>query len=122
MNFLSSKMTVWMLAFFLGVVSIVSSERILAEAENPEASVMSKFTSDMKDNAVVEEEVKHQVLFWMGVVLLVLILATAAVGINMAFFGKEMFLTHMVFAGATVFLSLAHAVTAIVWFFPYQLG
>ncbi len=122
MNFLSSKISVWMLVCFLGVISVVSTERTLAEPENPEASVMSKFTSDMKDNAIVEEEVKHQVLFWMGVVLLILILATAAVGINMAFFGKEVFLTHMIFAGATVFLSLAHAVTAIVWFFPYQLG
>ena len=93
-----------------------------SEAVNNEAAVMSSFTAEEKakgERGAVAEESKHQVLFWMGVILLVLVIATAAVGINMAFFGKEVFVTHMILAGATVFLSIAHAVTAIVWFFPY---
>ena len=93
-----------------------------SEAVNNEAAVMSSFTAEEKakgERGAVADESKHQVLFWMGVILLVLVIATAAVGINMAFFGKEVFVAHMILAGATVFLSIAHAVTAIVWFFPY---
>jgi hypothetical protein len=62
---------------------------------------------------------RHQILFIMGACLLIGILATAGFGIAMAIFGKEVFVAHMVSAGITVFLAVAHAVTSIVWFFPF---
>lgn len=115
--------SVFCVLLLLGVFNVALSSAVHASSDvNNEASVMSTFVADQKakgERGAVAEESKHRVLFWMGVILLVLVLVTAGIGINMAFFGKEVFIPHMVFAGATVFLSIAHAVTAIVWFFPY---
>ncbi|TPW16831.1 MAG: hypothetical protein FD130_900 [Halothiobacillaceae bacterium] len=91
-----------------------------ASPDHNTTTLMGKFTEgEESTQSTVKDEVKHKILFIMGIALLVLIISTAAVGINMALFGKELFVAHMVLAGATVFLSLAHAVTAIVWFFPF---
>ncbi len=65
------------------------------------------------------EEDKHKILFFMGLGLLLLLGSTAYLGINMAIFGKQVFVAHMVCAGLTVTLGLAHAVAAMVWFFPF---
>jgi hypothetical protein len=62
---------------------------------------------------------KHRVLFFMGVGLVLLLCTTAYLGISMVVFGKEVFTFHMISAGLTVTLGLAHAVAAIVWFFPF---
>jgi hypothetical protein len=59
-------------------------------------------------------------MFAMGIALLLLVIATASLGIAMALYGKQVFVAHMVCAGMSVFLSIAHAVTAIVWFFPFR--
>ena len=65
------------------------------------------------------EKWKHEILFVMGVALLVLIFLTAGLGLAMVIKGKEVFVHHMLSAGATVFLAVAHAVTSIVWFSPF---
>lgn len=67
----------------------------------------------------IEDKRKHEILFYMGMALLVGLFVTAGLGIAMALYGKEVFLAHMLFAGFSVFLAVAHAVTAIVWFFPF---
>jgi len=67
----------------------------------------------------VSDHRRHQILFIMGALLLTGILATAGFGIAMAFFNKEVFLAHMLSAGFTVFLAVAHAVASMVWFFPF---
>jgi hypothetical protein len=67
----------------------------------------------------ISDHRRHQILFVMGACLLISILATAGFGIAMAIFGKEVFLAHMLSAGITVFLAVAHAVVSIVWFFPF---
>ena len=119
MKLLLTKVNVLVLVALLCAFSslVVSNAHAASESE-----VMSSFNAEekaKKDASDIEEQTKHEILFWMGIILLVLIIATAAVGINMAFFGKELFVHHMVLAGGTVFLSLAHAVTAIVWFYPF---
>ncbi len=65
------------------------------------------------------EQSQHEVLFYMGVGLLLLLMATAYFGVNMVVFDKPYFVQHMVCAGLTVTLGLAHAVAAVVWFFPF---
>ncbi len=65
------------------------------------------------------DDEKHQILFVMGVLLLILLCTTAYLGINMVVFNKDVFVSHMISAGLTVTLGLAHAVAAIVWFFPF---
>ena len=58
-------------------------------------------------------------MFVMGVPLLILLLVTGALGIAMGVYGKQVFVAHMVFAGLTMTLALAHAVVGIVWFYPF---
>jgi hypothetical protein len=67
----------------------------------------------------IQEKSRHQILFAMGVVLLISLLLTAGMGISMVLLGKELFVAHMVCAGISVFLALAHSVTAVVWFYPF---
>lgn len=62
---------------------------------------------------------KHEILFYMGFLLLIGVLVTAGLGIAMGVYGKPVFLAHMVAAGLTVTLAIVHAVVAIVWFFPF---
>ena len=61
---------------------------------------------------------KHQILFLMGITLLVCILTTGGLGIAMAVYGKQVFIPHMLFAGLSATLAIVHAVVAIVWFYP----
>lgn len=67
----------------------------------------------------ISDEQKHRIMFAMGIVLLITIIATALLGVSMVVFGKQVFLAHMILASASVFLAIVHAVTAIVWFFPF---
>lgn len=62
---------------------------------------------------------RHQILFIMGAALLILILTTGGLGIAMAVSGKPLFVPHMIFAGLSITLALAHSVAAVVWFFPF---
>jgi len=67
----------------------------------------------------VEAQKKHKILFIMGVCLLIGILTTAGLGLAMALGDKPVFMWHMAVAGMTVTLAIAHAVTSIIWFFPF---
>ena len=118
------KSYIYFILLVLGLLpQIVVPTTVYAETKAPnEHEVMSSFNADevaRAEKGGVEDEMKHKILFWMGFALIFLVLATAVVGVNMAFFGKELFVAHMLLAGGTVFLSLAHAVTAIVWFYPF---
>lgn len=91
--------------------------------EDSGVEVLSTFTSPM-DGVDTEsfEEVRfqHEILFYMGIVLLIAIFITAGLGIAMVFLGKQVFIAHMISAGVVVFLAVAHAVAAVVWFFPFK--
>gem|GEM_PF-1514727 len=67
----------------------------------------------------VEAQKKHKILFIMGVALLLGILTTAGLGLAMVLGDKPIFMWHMAVAGITVTLAIAHAVTSIIWFFPF---
>ncbi len=74
--------------------------------------------SEAEEFELTDKE-KHKILFFMGVALLVLLCTTAYMGVSMVVFNKEVFVPHMICAGLTVTLGLAHAVAAVVWFFPF---
>ena len=87
------------------------------------SKIMETFNDSSASGMVAsfdETRQQHEVLFIMGVILLILIFLTAGFGLAMVLSDKKVFIYHMIFAGATVFLSLAHAVAAVVWFFPYR--
>jgi len=115
--------SVFALFLTLSVVPIGASATEGAdEAPNTGAAVMEVFNEQAIAKAEAYElsdERKHQILFVMGVLLLVLLGFTAYFGIAMGIGGKDVFVPHMVSAGLTITLSLAHAVTAVVWFFPF---
>ncbi len=96
---------------------------VMPAKANESQQVMEGFVKKehtISEHVLIETKQKHQILFFMGVVLLITILATAGFGIAMAVFGKQVFVPHMICAGISVFLAMAHAVTAIVWFFPFN--
>ncbi len=63
---------------------------------------------------------KGVIMFIMGIALLISVITTASLGLSMALHGKEVFVAHMIGAGVSVFLAIAHSVVAIVWFFPFK--
>lgn len=110
--------------FVFVLLTMLMSMLVVAPTQaNDSQQVMQGFVKKehpVSEHVLIETKQKHQILFFMGITLLVLILATAGFGIAMAVFGKQVFVPHMICAGGTVFLAMAHAVTAIVWFFPFN--
>lgn len=92
----------------------------MGHAQSSEA-VMQHFAGndEVAPERLIETKRKHQILFIMGISLLVLLLITGSLGIVMAAFDKDVFVPHMIFAGLTITLAVAHAATSIVWFWPY---
>ncbi len=84
-------------------------------------AVMQQFAGDVEVSAErrIETERKHQILFLMGVSLLILLFFTGGFGVAMVVFEKDVFIPHMIFAGLSLTLGAAHAATAIAWFWPY---
>lgn len=68
--------------------------------------------------AIAKKE-KHQILFIMGIALLLGIATTVGLGIAMAVYGKPVFVAHMISAGFSLTLAIIHAIVAIVWFYPF---
>ena len=89
---------------------------------NNASEVLSAFNCDQdKPSAIVSipDKKKRLIMFFMGVPLLVFILLTAALGIAMGMYGKPVYVPHMICAGLSVTLAIAHAVVGIVWFYPF---
>jgi hypothetical protein len=92
----------------------------LGSNQQDNSQVIQAFTSQEKQDAVsVELQTKHLVMFVMGVPLLALLLVTGGLGIAMGVYGKQVFVAHMVCAGLSMTLAIAHAVVGIVWFYPF---
>lgn len=91
------------------------------EYQSPEQVMQSFVQTEREEGGVqkIPDQRKHEILFYMGIALLIGLLLTAYFGLAMAVFGKQTFVAHMVFAGLSLTLAIAHAVTAIVWFFPF---
>jgi len=68
---------------------------------------------------VIADREKQLIMFSIGAVLLVLLTATASVGVAVGAFGKPLFLVHMILAGLTVTVALIHVIVGVVWFFPF---
>jgi hypothetical protein len=92
-------------------------------AEDNASAVVQSFNQSGAGGMVESfEELKfrHEIMFFMGAALLVFVFLTAGLGLSMALKGKDVFVAHMLSAGVTVFLAVAHSVVAIVWFFPFK--
>lgn len=120
-----SRISLFFAACFLLVVACgtaVAEDPAHGEQGDKSFDVLRGFTEAEaveSDIVKISEQSKHQILFVMGAVLLITIITAAMLGVAMVVFGKQVFLAHMIFAGISVFLAIVHAVTAMVWFFPF---
>jgi hypothetical protein len=110
-------LTLWLLIFTAPSVQAADSPPSGDSVQMMEA--FSRDATQAEDSNVLKDHKKHVIMFLMGVPLLILILITGALGIAMAVFGKQVFMLHMIFAGLSVTLALAHVVTGLVWFYPF---
>lgn len=103
--------------FYAGLSFASSGTEVTADDS---MEVIGEFTSDEIELGprAISTKKKHTILFFMGATLLLLVITTAALGISMAVYGKQVFVWHMISAGLTVTLALAHGIAAVVWFFP----
>jgi len=94
-----------------------SSEDLVAQKS---VEVLEGFNQDseLAPERVIATQRKHQILFWMGGMLLILILLAAGFGVAMGIFDKDVFVWHVLSAGLATTLAIAHGVVAIVWFYP----
>jgi len=93
----------------------VSDTQISAEA------VMQQFAGDYEEapERRIEAKRKHEILFIMGVSLLILLFLTGGLGVAMVVFDKDVFVAHLICAGLSLTLAAAHAATSIAWFWPF---
>lgn len=115
----------WYIAFILSGIFYVTPALIQADTEvrdEDSTQVMRAFTdTQSKDSDIIAiaDQTKRQVMFFMGIPLILLLLATAALGVAMGVYGKQVFVSHMLCAGLSLTLALAHAVVGVVWFYPF---
>jgi hypothetical protein len=110
------------LTSLLLIGSVNAQEQPQPQQGDDSLQVMQTFNQQAIDDAKsykLTDDEKHQILFFMGLGLLILLCCTAYLGVSLVVFNKEVFVPHMVAAGLTVTLGLAHAVAAVVWFFPF---
>jgi hypothetical protein len=110
----------------LTLLLLIFTTPIAQADESPQkgdsVQMMEAFSRDatqIEDSNVLKDHKKHVIMFLLGVPLLILVLITGALGIAMVVYGKQVFMLHMIFAGLTVTLALAHLVTGLVWFYPF---
>lgn len=111
------------------LASLLIGEASLADASQKpdsdtesEAQVIQKFTSQENiesDIVTIDDKRKRQIMFAMGVPLLLFIIITVVLGVAMGVFGKDVYIPHMIFAGLSLTLALGHAIVGLVWFWPF---
>ena len=108
--------------FLMQASSVLAADGSVQQVEQGSAGVMQSFADDKSEKSeivAIEDKTKRLVMFIMGVPLLLLIIATVALGVAMGVYGKPVFVAHMVCAGLSLTLALGHAVVGIVWFYPF---
>ena len=113
---------VLMIIFLMQASSVLAADGSAQQVEQGSAGVMQSFADDKSEKSeivAIEDKTKRLVMFIMGVPLLLLIIATVALGVAMGVYGKPVFVAHMVCAGLSLTLALGHAVVGIVWFYPF---
>jgi len=91
------------------------------DAQFSSEAMMQQFAGDDEQapERRIETKRKHEILFIMGISLLVLLVLTGTLGVAMVVFDRDVFAAHLIFAGLSLTLAAAHAATAIAWFWPF---
>lgn len=93
----------------------------VARADESSLQIVESFTKngDIKNPNDPDTKRKQEIMFIMGVPLLIMLIVTAILGIAMGVFGKKVFVAHMVIASLALCLAVVHAIVGLVWFFPF---
>jgi len=110
---------------FVALLSIMFISPAIAEEnkrENDSAQILQAFNKQHREaehaKSITEND-KQRIMFMLGVVLIILVMITGGLGIALGIFGKRVFVAHMVFAGLSMTLAVAHAIVGFVWFYPF---
>ena len=120
MKILARIMGILLLAMSFGLpgMAVVKS----AHADESSLQIVESFNKngdETKNPNDPSDKRKREIMFYMGIPLLVMLITTAALGIAVGVYGKKLFLAHMVIASLSLCLAVAHAIVGIVWFFPF---
>ncbi|MGA8864518.1 MAG: hypothetical protein WBM09_05745 [Gallionella sp.] len=106
-------------------LSLVSALPAHAQESSPSgdsAQILQEFNaqnrSDIREKAIPLKE-KQQIMFLLGVAVIVLVIITGGLGLAMGVFGKQVFVAHMVFAAFSITMAIVHAIVGLVWFYPF---
>jgi hypothetical protein len=116
------RLVVIMLVALPSFLIVLPAQAEEANQGSDSAQIMQAFNRQHREaehaKSITDKD-KQRVMFLLGVALLTLVLITGGLGIAMGVFGKPVFLAHMIFAGLSMTLAIAHAIVGIVWFYPY---
>jgi len=108
----------WMVLHLLSVPLYAADKDARGEAPSQVMEAFNKATEEKTGAYDVSAHRKQQIMFIMGIALLVFIATTVSLGVAMVVFRKPVFVPHMIFAGFSLTLAIVHSIVAIVWFFP----
>jgi hypothetical protein len=110
------------LAAFLAIMSAFPVQAEENSNAGDSAQILQAFNKQHREaehaKSITDKD-KQRIMFLMGVVLFVLVLITGGLGLAMGLYGKQVFVAHMLFAGLSVTMAIAHAIVGLVWFYPF---
>lgn len=109
------------LPLLLAVLAPAAPAADAPPAEDSGARVLQAFENKPQPSAPADsaDQTRRWVMFGLGAPLLLLLCATAALGVAMGVYGKPVYLAHMICAGLSVTLAVVHAIVGLVWFRPF---
>lgn len=79
-----------------------------------------KVNSQKSDGVTpIGDKRRHQIMFYLGIPLVIMLLTTAGMGIGIGVYGKPWFKYHIVLAGLTATLAIIHMIVGWAWFYPF---
>ncbi len=106
----------------ISLLSMLPAQAIEQSSEGESAQILQAFNKQHRETehakSITDKE-KQRIMFLMGVVLFILVLITGGLGLAMGLYGKQVFVPHMLFAGLSVTMAIAHAIVGLVWFYPF---
>jgi hypothetical protein len=110
------------LAILLSFLTMLPAYAQEAPPADNGAQILNEFNnqnrSDIRAKAIPLKE-KQQIMFLLGLGVILLVIITGGLGLAMGVFGKPLFVAHMLFAALSITLAIAHAIVGLVWFYPF---
>jgi hypothetical protein len=110
------------LAASLSIMNVLPAHAEEAPSSGDSAQILQAFNQqsrkDIREKAIPLKE-KQQIMFLLGVAVIVLVIITGGLGLAMGVFGKPVFVPHMVFAIFSIAMAIVHGIVGLVWFYPF---